>query len=149
MLSVFCIVIIIAAFITKNIAIGIIMSAVLVLWLILIPIFMRKMKVKFYQDHLEIPLEYVVQGVPFSKTFISYEGLKSVEYLDKDEVDDDCVGSNGQKVSCVKFVDMMGEVYRLKLEFFSKSQAYIIIDETMRRAGLTEGNDLADEDLLL
>ena len=64
--------------------------------------------------------------------------MKSVEYLDKDEVVDDCLDSDGKKVSCIKFVDEKGEVYRLKLEFFSASQARIIIEETKRRAGISD-----------
>ena len=116
------------------------MLAVLILFLILVPKFISKMKVRFCEDHLEIPLEYISVGVPFSKTFIRYDGLKTVEYIDSVDADDDCISSGGRKVPYVKFVDMEGEVYRLKIEYFSKDQADIIIDETKRRAriGLNE-----------
>ena len=146
LLAVFCIVIAVAGFITNNIVIGIIMVAVLILLLLLVPKFMSTKNVKFCEDHLEIPLEYVMQGVPFSKTFIRYDGLVSVSYIDKVDVDDDCTGSNGRKVPCIKFVDKKGEVYRLKIEYFSKSQAEIIIEETKRRAGL-EMNEYVTDDI--
>ena len=146
LLAIFCIVVSVAGFIVKNIIMGIIMLALLILLLVLVTKFIAKKKVKFCEDHLEIPLEYVVSGVPFSKTFIRYDGLKSVTYIDKADVDDDCIGSNGQKVPCVKFVDKAGEVYRLKIEFFSIDQADIIINETKRRAGI-EIDDCATEDM--
>lgn len=145
-LSLFCIAMAVAGFITGNIVIGIIMVAVLILLLILVPKFMSAKKVKFCEDHLEIPLEYIVHGVPFSKTFIGYDGLVSVSYIDKVDADDDCTDSNGRKVPCIKFVDKKGEVYRLKIEYFSKSQAEIIIDETKRRAGL-EMNEYVTDDI--
>ena len=70
----------------------------------------------------------------------------SVSYIDKVDADDDCTDSNGRKVPCIKFVDKKGEVYRLKIEYFSKSQAEIIIDETKRRAGL-EMNEYVTDDI--
>ena len=135
----------VAAFVTNNIIFGIILAAVVIFLIICIPEFMKRKKVTFFDDHLEIPLEYVALGVPFSKTFIRYDGLKSVEYVDKDEAEDDCVGSNGNKVSYIKFIDKEGDVYRLKLEFFSDSQARIIIEETMRRSGMTGEEDSENE----
>jgi len=100
--------------------------------------FIRNKRVVFMDEHLEIPMEYVQQGVPFSKTIILYKDLKSVEFIEVQDVENDCVGSNGRKVPCIKFVDKEGEIYRIKVELFSERQAFRIIDETKQRADIQE-----------
>ena len=82
-----------------------------------------------YNDYFEIPKEHVTKDKLFSKTMIKYAGLKSVSYLMPDQVDDDCTGSHGSKVPCIKFTDDKGEVYRMKVEYFSEKQALEIIDQ--------------------
>lgn len=100
--------------------------------------FIYSKKVVFKEEQLEIPMEYVQEGIPFSKTIIIYKDLKSVEFIEAQDVENDCVGSNGRKVPCIKFVDKEGVIYRMKVEFFSKSQAFKIINETKQRAGIIE-----------
>lgn len=100
--------------------------------------FIHSKKVVFKEEQLEIPIEYVQEGIPFSKTIIIYKDLKSVEFIEAQDVENDCVGSNGRKVPCIKFVDKEGGIYRMKVEFFSENQAFRIINETKQRAGIIE-----------
>lgn len=136
--SIFAISVAIASFIKNVIFLGIAMLALLLFFWIFMPRFLRNKRVVFMNEHLEIPMEYVQEGIPFSKTIIPYKNLKSVEFIEMQDVDNDCVGSNGRKVPCIKFVDKEGEIYRMKVEFFSESQAFRIIDETKHRAEIVE-----------
>lgn len=140
--SIFAISVVVASFIKNEIILGIAMLALLLFFWIFMPRFLRNKRVVFIDDYLEIPMEYVQEGVPFSKTIVPYKNLKSVEFIEVQDMENDCVGSNGRKVPCIKFVDKEGEIYRMKVEFFSENQAVRIIDETKRRAGIVEENAL-------
>lgn len=136
--SIFAIGVAVTSFIKSHIGLGIAMLALLIFFWIFMPHFLRNKRVVFMDDHLEIPMEYVQEGVPFSKTIIPYKNLESVELIEVQDVDNDCVGSNGRKVPCIKFVDKEGEIYRMKVEFFSENQAFRIINETKQRADMVE-----------
>ena len=125
-----------AAFIYGFFAVGIL--AIFALFLVwgAIGIILSNKQVAFYNDHFEIPKEYVTKDKLFSKTMIKYAGLKSVSYLMPDQVDDDCTGLHGGKVPCIKFTDDRGEVYRMKVEYFSEKQALAIIDQVKRYASI-------------
>ena len=126
----------IAAFVCNIIVVGILSVVGLVLVWSAMGIVLSNKKVVFYNDYFVIPKEYVIKDMPFSKTFIKYDGLASISYLMPDQVDDDCTGLHGGKVPCVKFIDNNGEVYRMKVENFSEKQILSIIDEVKRHAGI-------------
>lgn len=105
----------------------------LITWMCIGMILSNK-QVVFYVDYMEIPKEYISRDKLFSKTKVSYETLKKVEFLLANETENDCTGTNGGKVACIKFVDKDGEIYRMKVEYFSDKQVDAIINEVKRRA---------------
>ena len=118
-----------AAFIYGSIASGILSIVGLFLVWSAMGIVLSNKQVVFYNDYFEIPKEHVTKDKLFSKTMIRYAGLTSISYLMPDQVDDDCIGSHGGKVPCIKMTDDQGEVYRMKVEYFSEKQVLAIIDQ--------------------
>lgn len=124
------------AVIHNIISVGILAIVALIISWMGIGMILSGKQVAFYADQMEIPKEYVTKDKLFSDTSVKYEDIKSVEYIGANEVEDDCTGTHGGKVSCIQFTDKEGKIYRMKTEYFSDKQVAFIIKETKLRAGI-------------